>query len=50
MSDGDNGHMRIFDSTPMLRLLAPLAFVLVDPFAVAAWRVPNGMTATIHVD
>jgi uncharacterized protein YndB with AHSA1/START domain len=21
---------------------------LLDPFAVAAWRVPNGMTATIH--
>jgi outer membrane lipoprotein-sorting protein len=28
-SEGNNGHMRIFDSKPVLRLLAPLAFVLV---------------------
>ena len=28
MSEGNNGHMRIFDSKPALRLLAPLAFVL----------------------
>jgi outer membrane lipoprotein-sorting protein len=29
VSEGNNGHMRIFDSKPALRLLAPLAFVLV---------------------
>ena len=28
-SEGNNGHMRIFDSKPVLRLLAPLTFVLV---------------------
>jgi outer membrane lipoprotein-sorting protein len=29
VSEGNNGHMRILDSKPLLRLLAPLAFVLV---------------------